>query len=51
MSKEDDGYVSEEFKKAVEKLVKDLEPKDKDRQLWQLIIDICEEDATTTEIF
>lgn len=37
--------VSEEFKKAVEKLCKELEPKNKeDNALWQKVIEICDQD-------
>jgi hypothetical protein len=40
-----DEGVSEEFKKAVERLCKELEPKDKESNaLWQLVTEICKQD-------
>ena len=44
MNYNDEG-VSDEFKKAVERLCKELEPKDKENNaLWQLISEICNQD-------
>lgn len=37
-----DESVSEEFRRAVEKLCKELEPKDKENNtLWHLVTEIC----------
>ncbi|MEK4974729.1 hypothetical protein NSQ89_20555 [Niallia sp. FSL R7-0648] len=44
MDEKDEG-VSEEFKRAVERLCKELEPKDKENNaLWKLVSEVCKWD-------
>lgn len=44
MDEKDDG-VFEEFKRAVERLCNELEPKDKENNaLWKLVSEVCKRD-------